>query len=170
MEFLEKVGDFFTTATGRIERSITSIFGSSNENRIRKIGFLRDKHGKTIIKPGSLIDRINLLEPTWTAKSDDELRQSTAMFRERLRKGETLNDLLPEAFAAVRESGRRFLKMRHYDVQMVGGWILHNGMIAEMVTGEGKTLVATLPTYLNAIAGKVHVITVNDYLARRDME
>ncbi|MGB4707481.1 MAG: preprotein translocase subunit SecA [Fuerstiella sp.] len=170
MEFLEKVGDFFTTATGRIERSITSIFGSSNENRIRKIGFLRDKHGNTTIKPGSLIDRINLLEPTWTAKSDDELRQSTAMFRERLRKGETLNDLLPEAFAAVRESGRRFLKMRHYDVQMVGGWILHNGMIAEMVTGEGKTLVATLPTYLNAIAGKVHVITVNDYLARRDME
>ncbi len=170
MEFLEKVGDFFTTATGRIERSLTSIFGSSNENRIRKIGFLRDKHGNTVIKPESLIDRINKLEPAWMTKSDDELRQSTAMFRERLRHGETVEDLLPEAFAAVRESGRRFLKMRHYDVQMVGGWILHNGMIAEMVTGEGKTLVATLSTFLNAIAGKVHVITVNDYLARRDME
>ena len=170
MEFLEKVGDFFTSATGRIERSITSIFGSSNENRIRKFGFQRTKNGETIVKPGSVLDRINSFEPAWIAKSDDELRQATAMFRERLRKGETLDDLLPEAFAAVRESGRRFLKMRHYDVQMVGGWILHNGMIAEMVTGEGKTLVATLPTFLNAIAGKVHVITVNDYLARRDME
>ncbi|MEQ9407230.1 MAG: preprotein translocase subunit SecA [Fuerstiella sp.] len=170
MELIEKVGDFFNAATSKIERGITSIFGSSNENRIRKIGFVRDKQGNTIITPGSLLDRINGLEPTWQAKSDDELRQTTAMFRQRLRAGETLDDLLPEAFAAVRESGRRFLKMRHYDVQMVGGWILHNGMIAEMVTGEGKTLVATLPTFLNAIAGHVHVVTVNDYLARRDME
>ncbi|APZ92353.1 preprotein translocase subunit SecA [Fuerstiella marisgermanici] len=170
MEVIERVGDFFTAATGKIERGITSIFGSSNENRIKKIGFVRDKHGNTTITPGSLIDRINSFEPAWQAKSDDELMQTTAMFRERLRAGETLDDLMPEAFAAVRESGRRFLQMRHYDVQMVGGWILHNGMIAEMVTGEGKTLVATLPTYLNAIAGHVHVVTVNDYLARRDME
>ncbi|MCA9083405.1 MAG: preprotein translocase subunit SecA [Planctomycetaceae bacterium] len=170
MEFLEKVGDFFTAATGKIERGVTSLFGSSNERRIRGFGFVRDKHGKTQIVPGSLLDRINGLESAWQAKSDSELRQTTDIFRQRLRDGESLDKLLPEAFAAVRESGRRFLKMRHYDVQMVGGWILHNGMIAEMVTGEGKTLVATLPTFLNAIAGKVHVITVNDYLARRDME
>ena len=87
MEFLEKVGDFFTSATGRIERSITSIFGSSNENRIRKFGFQRTKNGETIVKPGSVLDRINSFEPAWIAKSDDELRQATAMFRERLRKG-----------------------------------------------------------------------------------
>lgn len=170
MELIERVGDFFTAATAKIERGITSLFGSSNENRIRKLGFVRDKHGKTTITPGSLIDRINGLEPTWKAKSDAELLKTAEIFRARLRAGETVDDLLPEAFAAVRESGRRFLQMRHYDVQLVGGWILHNGMIAEMVTGEGKTLVATLPTFLNAIAGKVHVVTVNDYLARRDME
>lgn len=170
MEFIEKVGDFFTAATGKIERGITSMFGSSNENRIKKIGFVRNKRGETIITPGSLIDRINGLESVWQAKSDAELKQTASILRERLRNGEALDDLMPDAFAAVRESGRRFLMMRHYDVQMVGGWILHNGMIAEMVTGEGKTLVATLPTFLNAIAGKVHVITVNDYLARRDME
>lgn len=170
MELIERVGDFFTSATSKIERGITSFFGSSNENRIKKLGYVRDKHGTTTITPGSLLDRINGLEPEWQAKTDDELKQTTQMFRKRLRAGETVDDLLPEAFAAVRESGRRFLQMRHYDVQMVGGWILHNGMIAEMVTGEGKTLVATLPTFLNAIAGKVHVVTVNDYLARRDME
>ena len=90
--------------------------------------------------------------------------------RARLDAGETLDDILPDAFAAGREAGVRFLKMRHYDVQLVGGIVLHRGMISEMTTGEGKTLVATLPTYLNALAGKVHVITVNDYLARRDME
>ena len=170
MELIERVGDFFNAATSKIERSITSFFGSSNENRIKKIGFVRDKNGVTTITPDSLIDRINQLEPTWQAKSDSELLETTTVFRQRLRAGETLDDLLPEAFAAVRESGRRFLQMRHYDVQMVGGWILHNGMISEMVTGEGKTLVATLPTFLNAVAGKVHVVTVNDYLARRDME
>lgn len=170
MEFIEKVGDFFTAATGKIERGITSMFGSSNENRIKKIGFVRSKRGDTIITPGSLIDRINSLESEWLAKSDAELKETTSILRKRLRDGATLDSLMPDAFAAVRESGRRFMQMRHYDVQMVGGWILHNGMIAEMVTGEGKTLVATLPTFLNAIAGKVHVITVNDYLARRDME
>ena len=170
MEFLEKVGDFFNATTSKFERGITSLFGSSNERRIKRLGFVRDKQGKITVTPGSLLDHINSLEPAWEKKTNEELMQTTSIFRDRLRAGETLDDLLPEAFAAVRESGRRFLKMRHYDVQMVGGYFLHNGMIAEMVTGEGKTLVATLPTFLNAIAGKVHVITVNDYLARRDME
>ena len=105
------------------------------------------------------------------ALSDEQLRAKTAEFRERLAKGETLDDLLPEAFAVCREGGRRFLKMRHYDVQLMGGMVLHGGNIAEMVTGEGKTLVATLAAYLNALEGKgVHVVTVNDYLARRDAE
>src|SRR5215813_66557 len=102
---------------------------------------------------------------------DAELKQQTALFRERLNQGETLDDLLIEAFAVAREAGRRFLGMRHYDVQLIGGMVLHSGAIAEMVTGEGKTLVATLPAYLNALEGKgVHVVTVNDYLARRDSE
>ena len=170
MELLEKVGDFFTATTHRIERGITSLFGSSNERRMKRLGFVRERDGRTTIIPGSLLDRINSMESEWQKLTDDELRQTTVKFRARLRNGETLDDLLPEAFAAVRESGRRFLKMRHYEVQMIGGYILHNGMISEMVTGEGKTLVATLPAFLNAIAGKVHVVTVNDYLARRDME
>ena len=170
MEFLEKVGDFFTAATSKFERSITNLFGSSNEHRIRKLGFVRDKQGNTTVAPGSLLDRITSFESGWQTKSDEELKQTATIMRARLRAGETLDDLLPEAFAAVRESGRRFLKMRHYDVQMIGGYILHDGMISEMVTGEGKTLVATLSTFLNALTGKVHVITVNDYLARRDME
>ena len=103
--------------------------------------------------------------------TDAELREQTAKFRKRLAAGETLDDLLVEAFAVCREAGRRFLGMRHYDVQLIGGMVLHSGTIAEMVTGEGKTLVATLPAYLNALEGKgVHVVTVNDYLARRDME
>ncbi|MBL8811242.1 MAG: preprotein translocase subunit SecA [Planctomycetaceae bacterium] len=170
MEFLEKVGDFFSAATHRIERGITGLFGSSNERRMKKLGFVRDRQGTTTIVPGSMLDRINAMESDWQKLSDDELRQTTAKFRARLQNGETLDDILPEAFAAVRESGRRFLKMRHYEVQMIGGHILHNGMIAEMMTGEGKTLVATLPAFLNALAGKVHVVTVNDYLARRDME
>jgi preprotein translocase subunit SecA len=170
MEFLEKVGDFFSATTHRIERGITSLFGSSNERRMRRLGFVRDRDGRTTILPGSMLDRINSLEPQLQKLTDDELRQTATKLRARLRNGETLDDLLPEAFAAVRESGRRFLKMRHYEVQLIGGYILHKGMISEMVTGEGKTLVATLPAFLNAIAGKVHVVTVNDYLARRDME
>jgi preprotein translocase subunit SecA len=170
MEFLEKVGDFFSATGNKIERGITALFGSSNERRMRKLGFTRDRDGKTVIVPGSLLDRINSLEPEWQKKTDDELKQTAAKFRARLQNGETLDDLLPEAFAAVRESGRRFLKMRHYEVQMIGGYILHNGMISEMVTGEGKTLVSSLPAFLNALAGKVHVVTVNDYLAQRDME
>ncbi len=170
MELLEKVGDFFTATTAKIERGITSLFGSSNERRMRRLGFSRDKHGNTTILPGSMLSQINSFEPAMQKLTDEELRQMSLKFRARLRAGETLDALLPEAFAAVRESGRRFLKMRHYEVQMIGGYFLHKGMIAEMVTGEGKTLVATLPTYLNALAGKVHVVTVNDYLAQRDME
>ncbi len=113
--------------------------------------------------------RINELEPTFTALSDDALRAKTVEFKKRLLDGESLDSLLPEAFAAVREASRRTLNERHYDVQLIGGYVLHHRGIAEMRTGEGKTLVATLPVYLNALVGKgVHVITVNDYLARRD--
>ena len=139
------------------ERSITALFGSANARFLRK---LQPK-----------VAAINELADRFEAMSDEELRQQTERFRARLRAGETLDDILVEAFAAVREAGRRFLQMRHYDVQLIGGMVLHRGMIAEMVTGEGKTLVATLPAYLNALEGKgVHVVTVNDYLARRDME
>ncbi len=115
--------------------------------------------------------RINEMEPEIQKKSDEDLRGMTAEFRRRLDKGATLDELLPDAFAVCREAGRRVLNMRHFDVQLIGGMVLHRGKIAEMKTGEGKTLVATLPCYLNALAGKgVHVITVNDYLARRDAE
>ena len=115
--------------------------------------------------------QVNAFEAGLTPLTDEQLRAKTVEFRERLAKGETLDDLLPEAFAVVREAGRRTLNMRHFDVQLIGGAFLHNGTIAEMKTGEGKTLVATLPAYLNALEGKgVHVVTVNDYLARRDSE
>ncbi|MCW8308345.1 preprotein translocase subunit SecA [Acidiphilium sp. PA] len=117
------------------------------------------------------IDSINALEPELAALDDDALKGKTALFRARLEAGESLNDLLPEAFAVCREGARRVLGMRHFDVQLIGGMVLHDGKIAEMKTGEGKTLVATLPVYLNALTGKgVHVVTVNDYLARRDAE
>ena len=109
---------------------------------------------------------INGLEPTYEKMSDDELCSQTELFRERLAKGETLDDLLPEAFAVVREASHRTLGMRHFDVQLIGAMALHEGMIAEMKTGEGKTLVSTLAGYLNALACKgVHIVTVNDYLA-----
>ena len=117
------------------------------------------------------VPQINALEPAMAALSDEALRARTVEFRERLASGATLDELLPEAFAVVREAGKRTLGQRHFDVQLVGGMVLHDGKIAEMKTGEGKTLVATLPVYLNALAGKgVHVVTVNDYLARRDAE
>ncbi|MBR6253586.1 MAG: preprotein translocase subunit SecA [Clostridia bacterium] len=118
-----------------------------------------------------LVDQINGLEESMSKLSDGELRNKTTEFKERLAKGETLDDLLPEAFAVVREASKRVLGMRHFDVQLIGGIILHQGRIAEMKTGEGKTLVATLPAYLNALSGEgVHIITVNDYLAKRDSE
>ena len=122
------------------------------------------RYQKTVVK-------INDLEPTYTAMSDEELRQQTELFRGRLEAGESLDDLLPEAFAVVRETSRRVTGMRHFDVQLIGGMALHEGQIAEMKTGEGKTLVSTLAGYLNALAGKgVHIVTVNDYLAKRDSE
>ncbi len=129
------------------------------------------KNARTLKALRPLVARIGELEADMQKKSDDELRSQTAEFRRRLGRGEPLDDLLPEAFATVREAGRRVLSMRHFDVQLLGGMVLHKGSIAEMKTGEGKTLVATLPCYLNALEGKgVHVVTVNDYLARRDAE
>jgi preprotein translocase subunit SecA len=134
-----------------------SMFGSSNDRYVKK--------------SMKIVDKINALEDQIAAFSDDDLKAQTQRFRDRLDAGETLDDILPEAFATVREVSKRTLGMRHFDVQMVGGVVLHRGEIAEMRTGEGKTLVATLATYLNAIQGKgVHVVTVNDYLARRDAE
>ena len=170
MEFLETIGDFFVALTAVIERFLTRLFGASNERLMRRLGFLR-RGDETTIVPGSMLDRINQQEPQWQKLSDDELRQTAVKLRERLSKGETLDDLLPDAFAAVREAGRRYLKMRHYDVQMIGGIALFNGCIAEMETGEGKTLTATLPMYIHALIGKgAHLATVNDYLAERDAQ
>lgn len=134
---------------------LKKIFGTQNERALRKLW--------------PVVQKINELEAGMKALSDDGLRAKTDEFRGRLEKGETLDDILPEAFAVVREAARRTVGMRHFDVQLAGGIVLHQGRIAEMATGEGKTLVATLPVYLNALRGKgVHVVTVNDYLARRD--
>src|SRR5579871_462497 len=117
------------------------------------------------------VERINALEATYQPLSDADLKAQTAVLRGRLDQGETLDDILPDAFAVVREAAKRTLGQRHFDVQLVGGMVLHGGNIAEMRTGEGKTLVATLATYLNALAGLgVHVVTVNDYLAKRDSD
>ena len=138
-----------------LNRLLTSIFGSRNERLLKQLG--------------GVVRKINALEPQMEALSDAELQAKTPEFRERIANGESLDSLLPEAFAVCREASRRVLGMRHYDVQLIGGMVLHMGKIAEMRTGEGKTLVATLPTYLNALEGKgVHVVTVNDYLAKRD--
>ncbi|MDZ7994538.1 MAG: preprotein translocase subunit SecA [Nostoc sp. EfeVER01] len=132
---------------------------------------LGDPNARKLKKYQPSVTEINLLEEEIKVLSDDELKGKTVEFKQRLAKGETLDDILPEAYAVVREAGRRVLGLRHFDVQLLGGIILHVGQIAEMKTGEGKTLVATLPSYLNALTGKgVHVITVNDYLARRDAE
>ena len=136
---------------------LTKIFGSKNERELKQLW--------------PVVDQINALEPAVQALTNDELRAQTVTFRERIEKGESLDALLPEAFATVREASMRTLKMRHFDAQLIGGMVLHQGKIAEMKTGEGKTLAATLPAYLNALTGKgVHIITVNDYLARRDTE
>jgi preprotein translocase subunit SecA len=171
MEILERIWEIVAgignAVLGRFERAITGLFGSANARFLRR---LQPK-----------VEAIGALESKYQAMTDDELRGQTAEFRRRLAAGETLDDILVEAFAVCREGGRRFIGLRHYDVQMMGGMILHEGNIAEMVTGEGKTLVATLPAYLNALQvvtrdddgyerGSVHVVTVNDYLARRDME
>ncbi|MFV0635540.1 preprotein translocase subunit SecA [Mitsuokella sp. WILCCON 0060] len=133
--------------------------------------FLGDNNDKEIARYRKVVDKINALEPQMQALTDDKLTGYTNKFRERLANGETLEDILPEAFAVVREGSRRVLGMRHFDVQLIGGMCLHEGKIAEMRTGEGKTLVATLPVYLNALTGEgVHMVTVNDYLAKRDSE
>ena len=135
----------------------SKIFGSSNERLVRKF---RPK-----------VEAINALEGELEALSDDELRSRTEMFRQQLQEGTKLDDLLVPAFATVREAAKRTLGQRHFDVQLIGGMVLNNGDIAEMKTGEGKTLVATLPVYLNALTQRgVHVVTVNDYLAKRDAE
>ncbi|MDM9384324.1 preprotein translocase subunit SecA [Chlorogloeopsis sp. ULAP01] len=132
---------------------------------------LGDPNARKLKKYQPYISEINLLEEDIKALSDEDIKGKTTEFKQRLANGETLDDILPEAFAVVREAGRRVLGLRHFDVQLLGGVILHTGQIAEMKTGEGKTLVATLPSYLNALTGKgVHVVTVNDYLARRDAE
>src|SRR5436190_1257626 len=136
---------------------------------VRKI--VGTKNDRELKRLWPLVEEINALEPKLEPLSNDALRAKTGEFRERLAQGAELDDLLPEAFAVVREASRRILGMRHFDVQLIGGMVLHSGKIAEMKTGEGKTLVATLPVYLNALAGQgVHVVTVNDYLARRDAE
>ena len=139
------------------------------------LGFIQkllgNKNAKEIKRIRSIVEEINGLEPELLSLSDTSLRAKTEEFKARLADGETLDDILPEAFAVVREASKRVLGMRHFDVQMIGGIVLHRGNIAEMRTGEGKTLVATLPVYLNALSGKgVHVVTVNDYLAKRDSE
>src|SRR5580692_11236513 len=129
------------------------------------------KHEREIKKMRPMVAAISDLEPAMQKLSDAELAQKTIEFKQRVANGESLDDLLIEAFAVCREGGRRVLNMRHFDVQLIGGIVLHRGKIAEMKTGEGKTLVATLPVYLNALTGKgVHVVTVNDYLAKRDSE
>ena len=136
---------------------IEKVFGTHSERELKRIK--------------STVDKIESLRPQMQALSDDELRGKTREYKNRLQEGETLDDLLPEAFATVREAAKRVLGMEHYRVQLIGGIILHQGRIAEMKTGEGKTLVSTLPAYLNALEGKgVHIVTVNDYLASRDAE
>jgi preprotein translocase subunit SecA len=136
---------------------LTKIIGTKNEREIKRLW--------------QVVEEINSLEPPLLSVDDAALRAKTDEFRNRLGAGESLDDILPEVFAVVREVARRVLKMRHFDVQLIGGIVLHSGKIAEMKTGEGKTLVATLTVYLNALDGRgVHIVTVNDYLAKRDAQ
>src|SRR5438034_2420435 len=140
-----------------LDTLLAKVVGTQNDRELKRL------------RP--IVEDVNTCKPAISTLTDEQLRAKTVDFRERLAQGATLDELLPEAFAVVREAGRRVLNMRHFDVQLIGGAVLHKGKIAEMKTGEGKTLVATLPAYLNALEGKgVHVVTVNDYLARRDSE
>src|SRR5437773_2005571 len=140
-----------------IDTLLAKVVGTQNDRELKRL------------RP--IVAEVNALEPAIQALSDEDVRAKTAELKQRVSNGEPPDDLMPEAFAVVREAGRRVLNMRHFDVQLIGGAVLHKGKIAEMKTGEGKTLVATLPAYLNALEGKgVHVVTVNDYLARRDSE
>ena len=137
----------------------------------RIIGFIGDSNERELRRLQPAVDKINALEPEFEKLSDDELKAKAAEFKARLEEDESLDSLLPEVFAAVREAAKRTIKQRHFDVQLIGGAVLHQGKIAEMKTGEGKTLVATLPVTLNALTGEgVHVVTVNDYLAKRDVQ
>ena len=136
---------------------VKKVFGTENDRKLKKL------------RP--IVSKINALEPQFVALSDKQLKAKTGEFKQRLADGETLDDLMVEAFATVREAAKRTLGQRHYDVQLIGGVTLHRGEIAEMRTGEGKTLVSTLAAYLNALNGEgVHIVTVNDYLAKRDAE
>ena len=140
-----------------LQTILAKVVGTQNERDLKKL------------RP--VVAQVGAHEASMTSLSDEALRTKTTEFKTRVANGESLDSLMPEAFAVVREAGRRMLNMRHFNVQLIGGTVLHQGRIAEMKTGEGKTLVATLPAYLNALAGKgVHVVTVNDYLARRDSE
>ncbi len=140
-----------------LNKLITKVIGSRNERLVKKMS--------------RAISKINDLEPSISSLSDEEMKAKTSELRNRHQEGESLDALLPEAFALVREASQRTLGLRHYDVQMVGGMVLHRGLIAEMKTGEGKTLMSTLAVYLNSLTGRgVHVVTVNDYLARRDAD
>src|SRR5438067_5305843 len=140
-----------------IDNLLTKIFGSRNERLLKQYS--------------NVVRQINALENTMSALSDEELKAKTVVFKQRVANGEEIDSILPEAFAIVREASKRALQMRHFDVQLIGGMVLHHGKIAEMKTGEGKTLVATLPAYLNALTGNgVHIVTVNDYLAQRDAD
>ena len=142
------MGTYFQTGLGKL-------IGSKNDRELKRLS--------------ARVEEINALEPEMQKLAEEDFPLRTAAFKKRLAEGETLDDLLAEAFALCREAGRRTLNMRHFDVQLIGGMVLHEGKIAEMKTGEGKTLVATLPVYLNSLEGKgVHVVTVNDYLANRD--
>src|ERR1700760_4825192 len=145
------------TTAMQLDNILAKVFGTKNEREVKAM------------RP--MVAAIGDLEPELQQLSDADLAQKTVQFKERLANGESLDDLMNEAFAVCREAGRRVLNMRHFDVQLIGGVVLHRGRIAEMKTGEGKTLVATLPSYLNGLTGNgVHVVTVNDYLARRDSE
>src|SRR5438876_2668278 len=140
-----------------IDTLLAKVVGTQNDRELNRL------------RP--IVAEVNALAPAIQSLSDDQVSAKTAELKQRVSNGEPIDDLMPEAFAVVREAGRRVLTMRHFDVQLIGGAVLHKGKIAEMKTGEGKTLVATLPAYLNALEGKgVHVVTVNDYLARRDSE
>jgi preprotein translocase subunit SecA len=173
VSFLEKLGDGFNAFSEGVAGFLTRLFGSSNERYVRNLGYIgsKDPAVPPTVVAGSLLAQVNEIEDKMRALSDEELKGLTPKLRERLGAGAALEDLLPEAFAACREAARRAKNMRHFDVQILGGITLHRGNIAEMVTGEGKTLVATLPAFLNALERKgVHIVTVNDYLARRDCE
>src|SRR5438067_6310077 len=140
-----------------LQTRLAKVVGTQNERELKRL------------RP--IVEEVNTFEAAIQALTDEQLRVKTAEFRARIAQGATLDEVLPEAFAVVREAGKRTLNMRHFDVQLIGGAVLHKGKIAETKTGEGKTLVATLPAYLNGLGGKgVHVVTVNDYLARRHSE